>query len=187
MMILIIGGSGSGKSSYGEQTAVSLSAGKGFKKYYIAAMKIFDGEGQKKAERHRALRSGKGFITIEQPVDFFRVLEKMEEGNRTLLLECISNLAANEMFSGEVPKPPMETAEKIIGEIQKVQRQVTHLIVVSNNVFEDGIAYEKTVMEYIQAMGRINQKLASMADRVVEVAAGIPITVKQEDSRICRF
>lgn len=187
MMILIIGGSGSGKSSYGEQEAVMLSAGEGFRKYYIATMKIFDCEGQKKADRHRALRSGKGFITIEQPADFARVLEKMEEGKKVILLECISNLTANEMFSGEAPKTPRETAEKIIGEIQKVRKQVTHMVVVSNNVFEDGITYEKTVMEYIQAMGRINQKLASMADRVAEVVAGIPVTVKQEGGRICRF
>jgi adenosylcobinamide kinase/adenosylcobinamide-phosphate guanylyltransferase len=55
-----------------------------------------------------------------------------------------------------------------------------HLVVVSGNVFEDGIVYEEPVAEYIRAMGQVNQVLVSMADKVVEVAAGIPVVVKGE-------
>lgn len=178
MMMLVIGGSGSGKSFYAEKAALSLSAGNDFRKYYIATMRIFDSEGQRKAERHRRLRSGKGFITMEQPSDIDRTPRRMEEGNRTVLLECISNLAANEMFSEERMKTAKETAEKIIGQIRKVKGQVNHMIVVSSNVFEDGITYEESVMEYIRAMGRINRELAAMADQVTEVVAGIPVVIK---------
>ena len=45
MMILVVGGSGSGKSSYAEKTAVSL-AQSGMKKYYLATMQVFDDEGR---------------------------------------------------------------------------------------------------------------------------------------------
>ncbi len=176
MMTLIIGGSGSGKSAYAEDYTISLSEDR--KKYYIATMQIYDEEGKRKVERHRMLRGGKGFSTIEQPIDIGKAAEKMEDGERTALLECISNLTANEMFLGEIPGTEEVITEKIVGEIAVLNRELTHLVIVSNNVFEDGNVYDKTTMAYIRAMGRINQKLAEMADEVVEVVVGIPIVIK---------
>ena len=97
MMTLVIGGSGSGKSTYAEKISVEL--GGQSNKYYLATMKVYDKEIQQKVERHRRLRSGKGFLTIEQPIRIQKALEKMEAGSRIALLECISNLTANEMFA----------------------------------------------------------------------------------------
>ncbi|MDD6806521.1 MAG: bifunctional adenosylcobinamide kinase/adenosylcobinamide-phosphate guanylyltransferase [Clostridiales bacterium] len=179
MMTLIIGGSGSGKSAYAEDYMVSISEDR--KKYYIATMQIYDEEGKRKVERHRMLRGGKGFSTIEQPVDIGKAAEKMEAEDRTALLECVSNLTANEMFSGEVPGTEKAITEKIVGGIAVLNRELTHLVIVSNNVFEDGNVYDKTTMAYIRAMGRINQKLAEMADEVVEVVVGIPIVIKNKN------
>ena len=179
MMTLIIGGSGSGKSAYAEDYTISLSEDR--KKYYIATMQIFDEEGKRKVERHRMLRGGKGFSTIEQPIDIGKAAEKMEDGERTALLECISNLTANEMFLGEKPGTEEVITEKIVGEIAVLNRELTHLVIVSNNVFEDGNVYDKTTMAYIRAMGRINQKLAEMADEVVEVVVGNPIVIKAKN------
>ena len=67
MITLIMGGSGSGKSAYAEDYALA-QAGES-SKYYIATMQIYDAEGLRKVERHRKLRAGKGFVTIEQPTD----------------------------------------------------------------------------------------------------------------------
>ena len=178
-MTLIIGGSGSGKSAYAEDYMVSISEDR--KKYYIATMQIYDEEGKRKVERHRMLRGGKGFSTIEQPVDIGKAAEKMEAEDRTALLECVSNLTANEMFSGEAPATEEVIIEKIVGGIAVLNRELTHLVIVSNNVFEDGNVYDKTTMAYIRAMGRINQKLAEMADEVVEVVVGIPIVIKNKN------
>ena len=60
------GGSGSGKSAFAEQKAVSLAAGGEL--VYLATMQVYGEEGKKKVERHRQLRRGKGFETIERPV-----------------------------------------------------------------------------------------------------------------------
>ena len=194
MMVLVIGGSGSGKSSYAEKTTVSLAQA-GMKKhpagiplcpetrakiriYYLATMQVFDDEGRKKVEKHRDLRNGTGFFTIEQPTRISDALEKMEDGERVVLLECISNLTANEMFSEEKAKTEMQVTDNVIRDIRWLKEQTNHLVVVSNNVFEDGITYDETTMEYIHAMGKINQKLAALAERVVEVVAGIPVVIK---------
>ena len=177
MMVLVVGGSGSGKSSYAEKTAVSL-AHSGMKKYYLATMQVFDDEGRKKVEGHRNLRNGKGFFTIEQPTRISGALEKMEDGDRTVLLECISNLTANEMFSEKKAVTEIQVTQNVIRDIKMLKDQTNHLVVVSNNVFEDGVIYDETTAKYIQAMGKMNQKLAALADRVVEVAAGIPVILK---------
>lgn len=203
MMTLMIGGSGSGKSARAEDYLAAVSEGK--QKYYIATMRVYDEEGEKKIERHRRFRSGKGFITIEQPTAIQDSLDKMESetrtesrdrtepgekaeseyktepGERTALLECISNLAANEMFSGEEPTAAEAVTERVVEGIRRLKEGLAHLVVVSNNVFEDGIVYDETTMEYIQAMGQINEKLAAMAERVVEVVAGIPVVIREAE------
>lgn len=175
MMVLVIGGSGSGKSAYAEELACTLAEREDTAKYYLAAMQVFDQEDERRVARHRALRKGKGFLTIEQPVRIESALDKMETGGRTVLLECISNLTANEMFPGTQTREKEETAELILKGIARLRRNTTHLVVVSNNVFEDGIVYDPSTMDYLDVMGKINRQLAAWADRVVEVVAGIPV------------
>ena len=110
MITLITGGSGSGKSAYAEKYICHVSNEKGYKeKYYIATMQVFDDEGQRKIDRHRRLRAGKGFITIEQHRDIKKAVEKLQSESslktgRSALLECMSNLVANEMF------PPVDAS-----------------------------------------------------------------------------
>jgi len=183
MMLLVIGGSGSGKSAYAEKMACRLSNKTNIKKYYLATMRIFDDETQKKADRHRALRRNKGFTTIEQPVDISKAVEKMETKKAVALLECITNLTANEMFAEETMLSVKQAVEKITVEVEQLRKELTHLVIVSGNVFEDGILYDSATANYIEAMGRINQTLAVMADEVVEVVVGIPLVQKRREQR----
>ena len=57
---------------------------------------------QAKVARHHRMRQGKGFTTIEQPTELEQAASQMEP-EAAVLLECMSNLAANEMFSREQP------------------------------------------------------------------------------------
>lgn len=208
MITLITGGSGSGKSAYAEKYICHVSNEKGCKeKYYIATMQIFDDEGQRKIDRHRRLRAGKGFITIEQPRNIQNAVSKLQSENclktgRSALLECMSNLVANEMFppadasgiqAAEAEKEALDDTEnmkdyentkisrvskKVLKEVSILSENVAELVIVTNNVFEDGVSYDESTMNYIKAMGIVNRGLAAMAERVVEVVAGIPVTVK---------
>lgn len=177
MTLFVIGGSGSGKSSYAEERACLL-AEENIQKYYLATMRVFDLEGRRKVEKHRAMRNDKGFITIEQTNKIEDALVKMKTGKKIVLLECISNLTANEMFS-ERRREPEDVAEDIIRGIECLEKETTHLVIVSNNVFEDGIVYSAETTDYILAMGRINCALACRADSAVEIVAGIPLFIKQ--------
>lgn len=208
MITLITGGSGSGKSAYAEKYICHASNEKGCKeKYYIATMQVFDDEGQRKIDRHRRLRAGKGFITIEQPRDIQNAVSKLQSESslktgRSALLECMSNLVANEMFppadasgiqAAEAEKEALDDTEnmkdyentkisrvskKVLKEVSILSENVAELVIVTNNVFEDGVSYDESTMNYIKAMGIVNRGLAAMAERVVEVVAGIPVAVK---------
>ena len=94
---MINGGSGSGKSAYAEECIVRMS--QGLSRYYLATMQVYGEEGRKKVERHREMRKEKGFVTIEQQTRLEDAVSRIENpGKSSVLLECMSNLTANEMF-----------------------------------------------------------------------------------------
>lgn len=99
-------------------------------------------------------------------------------GKKSALLECMSNLTANEMFTKDGMKSEEEVVEKIVSEIQTLSQKLDNLVIVTNNVFEDGVIYDAGTMEYLRALGRINAALARLADRVAEVVVGIPVELK---------
>ena len=77
MLMVITGGSGSGKSAFAEEKAVMLAAGGPLA--YLATMQVYGEEGRRKVERHRQLRDGKGFVTIERTTRAERrILETVE-------------------------------------------------------------------------------------------------------------
>ncbi len=174
-MILVTGGSSSGKSAYAEQLLTEIkNENTG---YYIATMKVWDEESRARVKKHRGLREGKGFSTIEQPKDILRALDQIAPGS-CVLLECMSNLVANEMFDGEEMHSAREVADKILRQTVTLDGSVDQLIVVTNNVFEDGTGYDPSTVEYLRALGDINCRLAELANQVVEVVAGIPVALK---------
>lgn len=177
MVIIISGGSGSGKSAYAEKKILSLRGVEPL--YYLATMQIYDAEGKKKVERHRKLRAGKGFVTIEQPLNVGAAADAVEE-RASVLLECMSNLIANEMFTNaEAGLPEASQVEvRVMDGVRRLAERTTHLVIVTNNVFEDGSSYDEGTMRYMETLGRINCRLAELADEVTEVVAGIPLEVK---------
>lgn len=175
-MILVIGGSGSGKSAYAEKVALECQKRKGTSTWQPCMCSARRG---KKVERHKRMRAGKGFVTIEQPTDIMQCLPALREaGGGVVLLECMSNLAANEMFDTEEPAGSEQVAEKIVTQIGVLAQETEELVIVTNNVFEDGIVYDTSTMEYLRALGSINVRLAERSDVVVEVIAGIPVARK---------
>ena len=170
MVIFVIGGSGSGKSEFAENLAVELQRQDAGKLVYIATMEPLDEESKKRIRRHQDMRAGKGFETREH----YTHLEGLEvRQDEVLLLECLSNLTANEMFSEKCQG--RDAGEVIKAGLLHLAEQSRHLIVVGNNVFEDGLNYDGMTREYLRQMARLHQFLGKMADRVVEVVCGVPV------------
>lgn len=198
MLYIVTGGSGSGKSEYAEQIAVQCRNRNGGTLWYLATMRIWDDEGRKRVERHRRMRAAKGFETIERytGLETLELREKFEEPNPAgldaerktdslkhwescqvaqkpvLLLECMSNLVLNEFYDQK-----NGAEERILQGIKHLQKQCRDLIIVTNEIFSDGMTYDPESERYIQLLGRINRELGQMADSVTEVVYGIPLAV----------
>ena len=170
MLILLTGGSACGKSTYGEELTVQ-----GPKPlYYIAAMEPFDEECLRKIARHREIRKGKGFLTIERYTGVDS-LELPQKGG-TALLECLCNLTANEMYMQ--PDSPVDPVEKVVAGVKNLKQQTDTLVVITNDVGSDNEEYSDETRHYIRALGEINSRVAAMADQVYELVAGIPLCLK---------
>lgn len=167
MLVVVTGGSGSGKSAFAEDRVLSFGESR---RIYIATMQAFDEESHRRIRRHRRMRSGKGFETIER---YTELDELILPKNCVVLLECMSNLVANEMFREDGFHP--EVSEKITEGVRNLLSQAEHVVIVTNEIFSDGILYEGESEKYKEQLGQINCNLAEMADAVVEVVYGIPI------------
>lgn len=202
MVYVVTGVSGSGKSEYAENLAVRLSGGTGL--YYAATMQPFGEEGRARVMRHRKLREGKNFATIECYRDIVQLPKRIAQadagrkgvptdvGQATILIECMSNLLANEMFgTGEGADDgerltdtvneraaSCDIVEKILSEMSCLSRQCKHIVIVTNEVFADAVPYEKETEDYRVCLGRLNRGLTELADEAVEVVYTIPMRIK---------
>ena len=176
MLTLITGGSGSGKSEYAEQLVLQ-----GQKKpyLYIATMIPYDEECHRRIARHRRMRAEKEFDTLECPV---RLKEAKAAGYGTILLECMSNLVANELYQENGAKE--RCVEETLEGIHKIHSQCEHLIVVSNEILGDGIWYDEETRRYQQYLARINRELAAMAAQAVEVVYSVPVRYKGDKQTV---
>lgn len=178
---LITGGSGSGKSEYAER----LAAGTEWKRrIYVATMIPWDEECRRRIARHQRQRNERNFETAE----CFRDLETLRlpgrRGEASVLLECLSNLTANEIYRTDLAEnTPQKAMERIWRGICSLREQAGSLIIVTNEVFSDGEVYDRETGQYLEVLGALNRRLAKTADLVVEVVYGIPVVMKKETDR----
>ena len=166
MIFLVTGASSSGKSQIAEDIAVKC----GGSLIYIATMHKRDSESIKRIIKHQEMRKTKGFTTIEKYVSIEDIHISKEN---TCLIECMSNLLANEMYEPNGSKD--QACEKILTGIYSISKKAKNLIVVTNEVFSDGNRYDSFCEKYIKNLGVINSEIARLSDYVIESVVGIPI------------
>jgi len=173
MTALVVGGAASGKSAFAEGLVTKW---RGKPLSYIATLMPYDGEDDRRIARHRDLRAGKGFTTLE----WYTGLAGLAVPARgAALLECLGNLAANEIFA---PQGAGENAlDAVVGGVFSLAEQYEDLVVVTNDVFADGCVYPKETRRYLEVLAAANAALARRFDRVYEVVCGIPVTIKGEE------
>ena len=168
MINLVIGAAASGKSEYAEDIVMSLPG----EKIYIATMEPFGAEAEERIARHRALRAGKGFSTVERPRN---LIVLTPEADWNVLIEDLPNLAANELFS-----PEGGGADAVLSGVDRICKTASSVTIVTGDIFSDGGTYDAGTQEYMEMLTDLHMKIAAKADNVVEVVCGIPCTVKGE-------
>ena len=201
-MILVTGGSGSGKSAWAENRVIENGQGP---YVYLATMRPQGEDAEERIRRHREMRAGKGFVTLERYTDLDELTLPAELRGGTVLLEDLSNLLANEMFGSsaqercdvgrsDVEHCDMENCadnvltelyalrqqctEKVMDGLRALRQQCAVLVIVTNEIFHDGVQYDPVTTAYMQTLAEINLKAACMADEVTEVVCGLPLFMK---------
>lgn len=93
----------------------------------------------------------------------------------------MSNLTANEIYqeggAGD------NTVKAVLNGIHHLLERAENLVVVTNEVFSDGITYDPETEKYLEKLGAINCQMAKIADTVTEVVYGIPVFIKRQARR----
>lgn len=164
----MIGAAASGKSEYAENIVMSLPG----EKIYIATMEPFGAEAEERIARHRVLRAGKGFTTVERTRNLIGLTP---EADWNVLIEDLPNLAANEFFS-----PEGGGAAAVLSGMDRICKIVSSVTIVTGDIFSDGRTYDTGTQEYMEMLADLHMRIAAKADNVVEVVCGIPCVVKGE-------
>ncbi len=180
-LLLITGGSGSGKSAYAERTLLSrMPPEGGGRAVYLATMENTGPEAAARVARHRAMRArhgeaaGRTFVTLEQPVDLGGAAVLPGD---FVLVEDLGNLLANELWSPAGAGRAGAEA-RILSGVRALMERAALLAVVSVDIFAGGDGYDPETLDYIRTLGRLHRTLAALAEESAEVVCGIPLAGK---------
>jgi adenosylcobinamide kinase / adenosylcobinamide-phosphate guanylyltransferase len=178
MLIFISGGVRSGKSSLGERLTLKLANAR---KVYLATAKPYDSEIKKRILKHQFDRKDKGFFTIEKSEALEEIMPMLKKDD-TILLDCLGALLSNEMYTNLGQNLDdnfiISVRKNIFNSIVLINSKVSNIIVISNEIFSDGIVYDPSIEAYIKVLGELHQQISNIADNVIECSFGNNIVHK---------
>lgn len=163
-IILVLGGVASGKSAFAESLFSDVPD-----RQYIATAQAFDDEMKAKIAAHRDMR-GSEWQTHEAPFDLTATLNQLSE--KPVLLDCATLWLSNHLLN----ETPMDALFQELG--TAVAAHQAKLVIVSNEVGTAPVATTSLGRQFQNAQGRLNQQIASIADQVYMVTAGLPQKLK---------
>src|SRR5262249_39263156 len=164
---LVLGGARSGKSRYAERL-VENAASAGI---YCATAEAGDAEMAERIAVHRA-RRGPFWRTVEEPLALCPVIAAETMPESPLLIDCLTLWLSNLLLAG---KRSEEEAEVLCDALRLAAGPV---VLVANEVGLGLVPETPLGRQFRDAAGRLNQHVAALADRVVFVAAGLPLVLK---------
>jgi adenosylcobinamide kinase/adenosylcobinamide-phosphate guanylyltransferase len=164
---LVLGGARSGKSRYAEGL---ITAGPP-PWIYLATAQPLDEEMAARIAEHRARRRA-GWTIVEVPLELASAIAANAGSGTPLLVDCLTLWLSNVMLAG--------------CDVERACRQLTGalndaagpIVLVSNEVGLGVVPDNALARAFRDAQGRLNQDVAALADRVVLMAAGLPLTLK---------
>ncbi|MEW5787822.1 MAG: bifunctional adenosylcobinamide kinase/adenosylcobinamide-phosphate guanylyltransferase [Pseudomonadota bacterium] len=168
MVTLILGGARSGKS----RLAQDLAGRSGLAVSVVATARAGDGEMAERIARHQAERPSH-WQTLEEPLALADSLLGQSTPDRLVLVDCLTLWLLNLLEAGEAV-----FAEQRQALLETLPRLGGPVLLVANEVGLGVIPMGELSRRFVDEAGRLNQDLARLAGRVVFVAAGLPLTLK---------
>ena len=166
-IILITGGARSGKSTYAEKLALSLSPNP----VYLATARIWDEEFRKRVLRHQE-RRGPEWTNVEEEKE----LSRHSLSGRTILIDCVTLWCTNFFFDLNADTDLALVAVK--EEFNRFTAQDSTFIFVNNEIGMGGTSDNEIQRKFTDMQGWMNQYIAARADEVVLMVSGIPVKIK---------
>jgi adenosylcobinamide kinase/adenosylcobinamide-phosphate guanylyltransferase len=165
---LVLGGARSGKSRYAER----LVEGAALSGTYCATAEAGDAEMAERIATHRARRPS-FWRTVEAPLSLAQAIAAEAARERPILVDCLTLWLSNLLFAGKQPDQEARMLCSVLGEA------AGPIVLVSNEVGMGLVPRTPLGRQFRDAAGRLNQEVAALANRVVFVAAGLPLTLKE--------
>lgn len=176
-LIFITGPVRSGKSSYAQRLAQTL----GSRVYYIATCIPGDEEMEARVAEHQKRRPV-SWATVEEAQDPARVICENDQPGAVFLIDCLTMLVNNLMFSNE----PSSTEEFILARIEELaiisRAAQGTVIIVSNEVGGGIVPADPLSRAYRDLLGRANQINSRIADEVYLCVAGLAVELKSRSA-----
>ena len=166
-IIMITGGARSGKSSYAEQLALSLSP----TPVYLATARVWDEEFRQRVAKHQE-RRGPEWTNIEEEKE----LSKHQLAVRVVLVDCITMWCNNFFF--DLNDEVDTTLDAMKQEFLKFTNQDATFIFVTNEIGMGGTSPNDIQRRFTDLQGWFNQFVASKADEVILMVSGIQVKIK---------
>lgn len=163
---LVLGGARSGKSAFAERMISDIGGG-----LYLATAEARDEEMTERIRQHR-MRRGAGWDTVEEPLDLAATLARIADAGRPILVDCLTLWLTNLMAA---ERPIDDEAAALVRCLPLLPAPV---VFVSNEVGLGIVPATPLGRAFRDHAGRLNQQVAAAADRVVFLAAGLPLTLK---------
>jgi adenosylcobinamide kinase / adenosylcobinamide-phosphate guanylyltransferase len=167
-LILIGGGARSGKSRYAVERALAAGA----RRCFIATAQVFDAEMQARVDAHRQDRGG-DFETVEAPIEVARAVREAAPKYDAVLVDCLTLWLSNVMLAGG-----LDVAAQVEALIQAARGAPTTVILVTNEVGCGIVPDNELARRFRDEAGRLNRRVAAVADEVYWMAFGCPLRVK---------
>lgn len=171
---LVIGGARSGKSRHAE----ALARGTGRARLYLATATAWDDEMRARIAAHRDARAADGWRTVEEPLALAAALGREAGPGRIVLVDCLTLWLTNVMLGASPEGAAAAVEAACAGLVAALPGLAGDAILVSNEVGWGIVPDNRLARDFRDAQGRLNQRVAEACDRVVLVAAGLPLALK---------
>lgn len=166
-LCFVIGGARSGKSRYAEAMLAAATP----PWVYIATAEALDDEMRERIAHHRARRDAR-WETVDAPLDLPEALKRLDSSGRPILVDCLTLWLSNCLLAD---RDLDEATERLVAALDAVSGPI---VIVSNEVGLGIVPDTPLGRRFRDAQGRLNQRVATIADRVVMMVAGLPLNVK---------
>jgi len=170
---LILGGARSGKSAYAEQLAKESKLAV----TYIATAQIYDDEFAARVEHHKNRRP-KAWQVIEAPFHLADTLLAKDQANQCIIVDCLTLWLAQCICPDCESPETVNWAQERQAALNILPRLKSTVLLVSNEVGMGIVPLGEINRQFQDEQGRLNQAIATVADKVTFVAAGLPLKLK---------